>query len=273
VDEPPALQSAPAAPYWGAERRQRPLFGIRIAKFDVERSVQHLLTNRRSKEQGVGLFVTPNIQHIAEIRKDPEFGEALRRADVAVCDGFPVYRYARLRGHTLPGRVTGRDVIERIFADPSLLAGHRVFFVLDSKETQDALESWISVHAPDLPFQIVVPPFGFGQDTSFCQELSAKVAEHQTSLLFLGVGAPRSELFVHRHRSSLPACWALCVGQSFKIALGLTTRPPDIAVKLNLEWLWRIMLEPRRLSARYVTSAVGFGVAVLTDLWRGERKR
>jgi N-acetylglucosaminyldiphosphoundecaprenol N-acetyl-beta-D-mannosaminyltransferase len=85
-------------------------------------------------------------------------------------------------------------------------------------------------------------------------------------LLFLCVGAPRSEVFVHRHRAILPPCWALCVGQSFKLVLGMTVPPPALMVRLNLEWLWRIVLEPKRMLKRYGPSSLGFLASVLADL-------
>jgi N-acetylglucosaminyldiphosphoundecaprenol N-acetyl-beta-D-mannosaminyltransferase len=60
----------------------------------------------------------------------------------------------------------------------------------------------------------------------------------------------------------------LCVGQSFRLMLGTTTPPPALMVRLNLEWLWRIMLEPRRMLRRYGPSAIGFLRAASADLKR-----
>jgi N-acetylglucosaminyldiphosphoundecaprenol N-acetyl-beta-D-mannosaminyltransferase len=60
----------------------------------------------------------------------------------------------------------------------------------------------------------------------------------------------------------------LCVGQSFRLLLGTTTPPPAILVGLNLEWLWRIVLEPRRMLRRYGPSALGFVLAAVNDLRR-----
>jgi N-acetylglucosaminyldiphosphoundecaprenol N-acetyl-beta-D-mannosaminyltransferase len=80
------------------------------------------------------------------------------------------------------------------------------------------------------------------------------------------VGAPKSEVFVHRYSGVLCPCWALCVGQSFRLLIGTTTPPPAIFVKLNLEWLWRLTLEPGRMLRRYVPSAIGFLRAVWDDL-------
>ncbi len=256
--------------YQGPERRQRkPVLGIRFRDFDTEQAAQYMLTTRRTAEEGVGLFVTPNIQHIALARKDAEFDMAMKSAQILVADGFPVYRFARLRGLFLPGRVTGREVVEHMFADPALLAGHRGFFVVDSEETARGIEAWGAEKFPGFAIRTHVPPFGFERDVDLCLALVDEINSFGTSLLFLCLGAPKSEVFVYRHNEILGSFWALCVGQSFRLLIGTTTPPPQLAVRLNLEWLWRMCLEPRRMLRRYVPSAIGFLQSAMGDLlWR-----
>ncbi|WP_161989099.1 WecB/TagA/CpsF family glycosyltransferase [Sphingomonas glacialis] len=258
--EGPTWRAAPP----DSESNARRFLGMQLSSFDVDACARHILT--APSRDGATLFVTPNIQHIAIARKDPEFASLLAAAELVVCDGFPVYRYARWRGHDVPARVTGREVIERMMAYPDLLARHRLFFVIDGAQTQAAIECWIADALPGVAAEFVIPPFGFEEDASYCAGLAAQIARFETSLLFLCVGAPRSELFAHRHRALLPPCHALCVGQAFQIALGLTTRPPGLIVSLNLEWAWRIVLAPKRMLRRYGPSAVGFLAAILDDL-------
>lgn len=263
------VEPTTAVPYTGVERRTRePLFDMRLRDFDVDQCADYMLTTKRSVEDGVGLFVTPNIQHVSDMRSNPEFAAAMQGAQIIVCDGFPVYRYAEMRGQSLPGRVTGREVVERMMADPARLEGHRLFLIVDSDTSAHAIQEWLAAHAPSVAVETVVPPFGFGSDTRYSAELAARIARFGTTLLFLCIGAPRSEIFVHRHRAILPPCWALCVGQSFKILLGQTAPPPALLVRLNLEWFWRIILEPKRMLRRYGPSSVGFVAAVLKDLRR-----
>ena len=96
--------------------------------------------------------------------------------------------------------------------------------------------------------------------------LSGKIREHHTTILIMGVGAPKSEVWVWRHQHQLPNCWALCLGQAVRIALGLTTRAPRLIRTLHGEWLWRICQEPRRLAGRYIRGSVMFLVAIFEDL-------
>lgn len=263
------IWSRPVAsqPYDGPDRRKRlPVLGMRLRDFDVGQAADHMLTCPRGEEEGVGLFVTPNIQHVALARDNKDFAEAMKSAQIVVADGFPVYRFARARGLFLPGRITGREVIENMFSQPERLVGHRGYFVVDSAETATKIEAWAAETFPGLMVHTHVPDFGFENDIESSAALAIDINAFGTTLLFLCVGAPKSEVFVHRHRNLLRPCWALCVGQSFRLLVGMTTPPPALIVRLNLEWLWRIALEPGRMLRRYVPSALGFLHSVAGDL-------
>jgi N-acetylglucosaminyldiphosphoundecaprenol N-acetyl-beta-D-mannosaminyltransferase len=244
------------------------IFGIVPTPLDARAVADLVLHRRRTQAEGVGSIVTPNIQHIALMRGDPEFAEAVRTADLRLCDGFPVYRYAAARGHRLPGRAAGREIVADIMADPAALAEHRVLALLDSEALADALRAWAASQGLGNRVRAVVAPQGFLRDAAAQAALVAELRAFDTTIALLCLGAPTSELFVHRHRAALPPCWALCVGQSVKIVLGLVPTPPPAMVRLNLEWAWRIALEPRRMIGRYVPAASGFVRAVIRDLGR-----
>ncbi len=211
----------------------------------------------------IRLVVTPNLDHVTRLRRDEAFREAYRRSAMVLCDGFPVHAYARLHAHRLH-RVTGCDLTERLMRDGPV-DGRRWFFVVDGSRTERAVEHWAALVAPGR-VGVAVPPRGFIDDASACDELARRIAAFEPSLLVMGVGAPQSEIFVDRSRDRLPACWAICVGQAVKVTLGLVRRAPLPMRTLHLEWLWRIGQEPRRLGRRYAFGAIAFLAAVAEDL-------
>lgn len=243
------------------------VFGLAVSPLTAKGVAERILSSPRGANAGVGLVVTPNIQHIALLREDASFRRAYADAEIVTCDGFPVYHYARMRGCEVPGRVTGCDIAVHLMADGAGLAGRRLFFVVDQPETAQAVAGWADRHGVDAA--AFVPPFGFERDEPVSSDLAARIAAHRTEVLFMAVGAPKSEVFVHSHRSVLPPCWALCVGQAVKMALGLTPTPPGWVKACNLEWFWRILLEPKRMGLRYARSVVGFLAAVIGDLRQG----
>ena len=262
------------------------IFGFAVSTLDAETIAERIATtlrhpappgNARAEParasadggEGVGLVVTPNVDHVRRLRRDPRFAAAYASAAIVTCDGFPVYHYARLRGCAPPGRVTGCDLARALLRHEAL-ARHRVFFVADSEATAAGLRRWADRRAMGGQMATCVPPHGFEHDPAQGDALAARIAEHGTTLLLMGVGAPRSEVFVHGHRASLPPCWALCVGQALRIEAGVIRRAPALVSALNAEWLWRLAREPRRLAARYAAGAGGFVAAVAADL-RGRR--
>lgn len=248
-------------------------FGLTLSPASADEIATMALTTRRDPPDGVGLVVTPNIEHIARLRSNAALAQAYRNAAVTVCDGWPVRRYAKMCGLPVE-RVTGCDIAAALMGAESYPHWQRIFLVLDTRETEAAVQRWAADHGMASRVATAIPPFGFENDDSYCRQLAIRISDHGATLLLMAVGAPRSEIFVDRYRSLLPPCWAFCVGQAVKIALGLVQRAPGFWQAAGLEWLWRLRQEPRRLARRYLVSSVGFGLAVLEDRRRvGTRVR
>jgi N-acetylglucosaminyldiphosphoundecaprenol N-acetyl-beta-D-mannosaminyltransferase len=217
---------------------------------------------RHTPEHDVALVVTPNIDHIATIRRSPALARAYHNAARIVCDGWPVQVYARWCGLRV-GRVTGCDIISELMRLAPLSGSQRLFFVVDGAATEHAVHEWAA--RASVVCGVEVPPFGFDRDAGYCARLAEAIREHDTTVLIMAVGAPRSEVFVDSYRAVLPPCWALCVGQAVKIELGLVRRASWRWRSVGLEWLWRVLQEPSRLSKRYMCATIGFSFAVFED--------
>lgn len=187
--------------------------------------VDQALGDRRQPSDGVALVVTPNIDHIAWLRRSKAMVRAYAGAAITVCDGWPVQLYARIRGLRV-SRVTGCEItsiIMRAELDP---AHHRLFCVIDHPDTEAALVKWARRRGIEDVVATYIPPFGFENDNAVCRDIADRIAQHGTTILLMGVGAPRSEIFIDTYRPRLPPCWAFCVGQAIKVELGLVTRAP-----------------------------------------------
>ena len=242
----------------GGHSQSRPrIFGLSITEGsaqDICREVIHLRPERAE------LIVTPNTDHIVNLRRDVGFARAYHSAAIVVCDGFPVRYYAALRGIAVQ-HVTGIDILQELMAGS--LCNHRLFFVVDNNETAMAVHSW--ARQRDVVVETAVPPFEFECDEDYCRGLVRQINEHGASILIMGVGAPRSEIWVDTNRAKLAPCWALCVGQGVRVACGITHRAPVLVRRLNCEWLWRICQEPGRLWWRYFRGFLLFPLAIVED--------
>lgn len=247
----------------GVNMRIRRPFDLSLST-DSARDIANAAIHQRPAH-GVALVVTPNIDHIAKIRRSPALARAYRNAARIVCDGWPVQVYARLCGIPV-ARVTGCEITAELMRMVPYPPNHRMFFVLDGAATADAVRRWAACNG--VVCDVIIPPFGFERDAGYCERMAGAVARFGATVLIMAVGAPRSEIFVDSYNAILPPCWAFCVGQAVKIELGLVQRAPAKWQSAGMEWLWRLLQEPSRLTKRYVTSAVGFGVAVIEDQFR-----
>ena len=131
----------------------RKIFGFSFSKIDAK-SIATMICDPRSL--GVGLIVTPNMDHIVNLRRNVEFANAYRWAAIIVCDGFPIQYYARLRGIQVE-RVTGCDIMNELMSIAG--SGQRLFFIVDSDPTATALKEWGEVH--HVAVETAVPHHGF----------------------------------------------------------------------------------------------------------------
>lgn len=247
------------------------IFGFTPSSWSAREIAEAIVARPRGATDGVGLVVTANIDHVAQLRHDPDFAAAYAAAKIVTCDGFPVKIYARLRGCEVDDRVTGCEIAAVLMRDCLFGAHHRLFFVVDCAATAAALHTWAATRGLGERTRIEVAPKDFVKQRLYCDALAWRIRAHGATILVMGVGAPRSEIFVNAQRAVLPACWALCVGQAVRIEVGLTRRAPPSWQGLNLEWLWRVLQEPRRLGRRYARSMTGFLGAVLADARRVAR--
>jgi N-acetylglucosaminyldiphosphoundecaprenol N-acetyl-beta-D-mannosaminyltransferase len=114
-------------------------FGLTLS-LDTARQIVHAAVQH--VPDGVALVVTPNIDHIAALRRSPALALAYRNATRVVCDGWPVQSYARWCGLDV-ARVTGCEIIsELMWLAPAYDQPHRMFFVVDSVQTRIAVQMW-----------------------------------------------------------------------------------------------------------------------------------
>lgn len=215
------------------------------------------------------LIATANVAHIVDLAKNGAFRDAYRHAWRVTADGMPVYLYARWRGVPLKDRLTGSGLVGELFPllEPNR---HRVFIIAANAELADHCRAYFASRgfAPE-SVGIDVPPFGFERDPAAAARLADAVRAMGATHLFVGVGAPKSELWADRHRETLGPCYVLCIGAGLEFFFGLRSRGPVWVRSAGFEWLWRFAQEPKRLFRRYFVDSWRFLGCISRDL-RGQ---
>lgn len=213
------------------------------------------------------LVVTPNIQHVVELEANPDFRAAYSEAAISVPDGWPVAVAARWAGLHKQGRVTGADLLPATCQAASE-RGLTIGLMGGQPGAVHRCADRLRAQFPELLIVFVhESPPGFDNDPDMMKEILDELAISRPNILFVGIGAPRQELFARRHRPQ--ANVVVGVGAAVDFAAGLRPRAPAWIQRVGFEWLFRIAVEPRRLWRRYAVAAPAFVRLVMKQQLRG----
>ena len=177
-------------------------------------------------------------------------------AAMALPDGAPLSGYSRIKGFKEAKRVTGPDLMVEIFKI-SHQRGYRHFFYGSTQSTLDAMKAVIDKDYPDMIVAgMYSPPFRKLTDEED-EEIIRMINDSRPDFIWVGLGAPKQEEWMHAHMGRLNAV-TIGVGAGFDYLAGYIKRAPWIMQVLYMEWLYRLVQDPRRLWKRYVTTNVKF---------------
>ncbi len=195
-------------------------------------------------------LITANASHLCMMRRDLELEASCRAGDLVVADGMSVVWALRAAGQAVPERVAGVDLMQRLLA-AAAQHGLRVYFLGARPEVVARLAERCRQEYPGL----VVAGWRDGYFSP--AEHGAVVDEIRgcaPHMLFVGMPSPFKETFCQRHRARLDVPLMMGVGGSFDVLAGFIRRAPRWMQAMALEWLWRLLMEPRKLWRRYLTT-------------------
>jgi N-acetylglucosaminyldiphosphoundecaprenol N-acetyl-beta-D-mannosaminyltransferase len=243
------------------------LFGMKISCVTMPEAVNQLLDwCRQPHGDACRYVVTPNVDHAVLLQDHAELRAAYADASLVLADGAPIVFASRLLGRHLPERVAGSDLVPRLF--DATREPLRVFLLGAAPGVAETAAA--KIHRRWSGVQVVgtyCPPLGFERNSLENARILAAVAAAKPDLLVIGLGAPKQELWVHRHRHQLRAKVALCAGATIDFLAENRRRSPVWMRRAGLEWLHRVWCEPRRLAGRYARDAWVFPMLVWRE-WR-----
>ena len=193
--------------------------------------------------------VAINAAKLVKFQHDPSLREAILGCELITADGQAVVWAGRLLGQRLPERVAGIDLMQNLL-EAAVRARHCVFLLGARPEVLVRAEEAMTRRLPDL--RVVGRHHGYFAPGKEEDDVVAAIAAAQPDLLFVALETPAKELFLARHRGQLSVPFIMGVGGTFDVLAGVRRRAPASFRRLGLEWLYRLMQDPRRLARRYV---------------------
>lgn len=216
------------------------------------------------------LVMGPNAHIVVTAKRDPGLQRALAAADLCVADGISVVMASRLLGTPVPQRVTGGDLMENLcrYASQSNLS---VYFFGGLPGAAEKAAQELSARYPALRFAgCWCPPLGFELDPLLSEHALERIRAARPDILCVALGVPKQEIWMHQHVRSLPVRLAIAVGAALDTQAGLRKRAPRWSHRIGLEWLCRLVMEPRRLWRRYLIGNSIF-VWIVLRAWLDQR--
>lgn len=239
------------------------LMGVTLHAITQKQCVDHILDQSQAGQGG--WVITPNLDHLRRLVRDGKTRELYSGADLMVADGMPLIWASRLQGTPLPERVAGSDLTNALPAEAAK-RGRSVYLLGGSGDAAKKAADALLARHPNLNIAgIHVPAYGFENDPAQMEALEYALLDAKPDIVLVALGSPKQEVLIKTLRDKLPRTWWLGIGISFSFVCGDVHRAPRWVQKLGLEWVHRLMQEPRRLFRRYVIEGIPFGIALLTN--------
>lgn len=229
---------------------------VRLLNIDILSITRDELLKKLKK----GVLITPNVDHLVKLQKDKDFYNIYQQAEWVVCDSKILYLFSKLLKHPLPEAIPGSSFFTSFYMYHKDDENCKIFLLgagegiaekaLDNINRKVGRKIIVGAHSPS---------YGFEKDEKECKELVKIVNESGANVLLVGVGAPKQEKWIMKYRNNMPKVDIfMALGATIDFEAGTLKRAPLIWQKCGMEWLYRVIKEPKRLFKRYFVDDMQF---------------
>lgn len=263
---------APVAPQGGAEtelptRDRVVVLGCEIDRLDMAGTLErcrHAIDERRYTQH-----VSINASKLVALKQQAELREIIARCQLINADGQSVVWASRLLGDPLPERVAGVNLMHALIAMAET-NGYRIFILGARPEVLRTAVEKLQAQHPKLA--IAGSHHGYFTDEQ-SPEIADEIRAARADILFVAMTSPRKEQWLGEYGRALEVPLVMGVGGSIDIVAGIAKRAPRAWQRVGMEWLYRLLQEPRRLARRYMFTNAQFIALVAQGVARRARNR
>lgn len=262
-------------PATGDVRAERiSILGVRIDPLTMDDAIARLLEWIRQPRYDCRYVVTPNVNHVVRFQTDELLRASYADASLVVVDGKPVLLVSRLLGRALPEVVPGVDLCSALLDAACRELPLRVFLLGAAEGVAQRAAARVMAQWPGVEVcGTYSPPMDFSIASTSSETAVERINAARPDVLVVGLGAPKQEIWVHQVSGRLNVKVAMCLGAAIDYLSGQKSRAPRWMRSAGLEWAYRVMTEPRRLTRRYVHDGLRFPRIVFRELFDGKTER
>ncbi len=240
------------------------LLGVKIGDKPLSELISRAHDAIENKKKPI-TFACANPHSLVVANADKYFREALNSSDQVVADGIGIVLGGKLSGLEIKPRITGSDYFFALMKEVNRLGGKRVFFLGSTDHVLTKIKEKVARDYPKIEATgCLSPPFGVWTKEEQEHVLDT-VNNFHADVLWVGMTAPKQETWTHTHRSNLNTAVVGSIGAVFDFYAETQPRAPQWMYENGLEWMYRMIREPRRMWRRNFISTPHFLTLVLRN--------
>ena len=225
--------------------------------------------DRVMKEVSGNYICVSNVHTTVLSYEDSDYKKVQNNALLRLPDGAPLSSVARKKGFNEAKRVTGPDLMQKIF-ESSDSNGYRHYFYGSTEETLKKLRDKLQEKYPNINIVgMYSPPFRTLTEEED-NEIIKNINNTEADIVWVGLGAPKQEIWMNNHKNKIKGLM-IGVGAGFDYHAGNIKRAPKRMKKCSLEWLYRLLQDPKRLFKRYFRTNTKF-IKLVHKEFKNEKK-
>lgn len=207
-----------------------------------------------------GVVFTPNVDHVMKLQKNQDFYLVYQEADYIVCDSKVLMYVCGFLKTPIQEKISGSDLFPAFYNYYQHDENIKIFLLgAEVEVVKMAQEKINSKVGRDIIIAAYSPSFGFEKNEDECQEIVKLINSSEATVLAIGVGAPKQEMWIAKYKKQLKNVKIfLAIGATINFEAGNIKRSPNWMSEVGLEWLYRLLSEPKRLWKRYLLDAIPF---------------
>lgn len=223
-----------------AEHGKADVLGVQVDNITMAEAVDAILGIRGSKTSFS--IYTPNAEMVMEAKKNSSFMDILNRASMVVPDGAGVVIGARILGEAITEKVAGVDLVENI-----LSSGEKLSLYIFGGKPGVAEKAASNISEKYKEISICGTDHGY-HSTKENDSVIERIVAAKPDLLLVGLGVPRQEMWIDANISKFDSVVCIGCGGTIDVFSGEVKRAPGFFIKMNLEWFYRLIKQPSRLT-------------------------
>lgn len=230
------------------------IMGVNVAAIDMKWLLD--FTEQNIKDLSGDYICVSNVHTTVIAFEDPEYLKVQNGSIMAIPDGGPLSTVGQKRGFKSMRRTTGPSFMEELLK-ASAERGYRHYFYGSTNETLEKLNKVLEHDYPGTQIAgMYSPPFR-PLTTEEDQAIVERINEVNPDFIWVGLGAPKQEKWMAKHQGKINGLM-VGVGAGFDYFAGNIDRAPEWMQRSNLEWVYRLMQDPKRLFERYLVTNTKF---------------